>query len=271
MTTYAVGDLQGCLAPLKYLLNKVDFCAGKDELWLVGDLVNRGLQSLEVLRFLYDMQNCTKIVLGNHDLHLLATNLNPQFLRKNDTLQEILNAPDKNKLLNWLQKQPLIHFDSKRNTVLVHAGIAPNWQIIDAVYYANSVHETLLKQNLAHDFLLNLYGNEVEFSTDFNNKNIKLSDLRYITNVFTRMRFCNELGKLELNCKEAPEYAPYGFAPWFDFKRGDNLKIIFGHWAALEGKCNKSNIWALDTGYIWGGSMTMLNLDTNEKFCCTQL
>jgi len=271
MTTYAVGDLQGCLKPLQYLLKQVDFCTGRDNLWLVGDLVNRGTQSLEVLRFLYNMQNCTQIVLGNHDLHLLACNLNPQFIKKNDTLKQVLNALDKNKLLNWLQIQPLIHFDAKRNTALVHAGIAPNWSITSALNYANLVHDVLRKHKTASNFLLNLYGNDVQFSTNFNSKNISLADLRYITNVFTRMRFCNQLGVLELNCKSSSKDAPQGFAPWFEFERISNNAIIFGHWAALKGKCDKPNIWALDTGYIWGGELTMLNLDTLEKISCTQL
>jgi len=269
MTTYAIGDIQGCIKPLKYLLNKVAFNPAKDHLWLVGDVVNRGPSSLKVLRLLYQMQDSVTLVLGNHDLHLLACNHNPAFMKPKDTIKKILKAEDKNKLLSWLQTHSLLHIDESRKMLLVHAGILPNWTINQAQQNAQMVKSVLTNPKQAKIFLENLYGNE--------SKHPKLTDpylahLRFITNVFTRMRFCNTKGIIDLQHKGNAKNAPANFYPWFDLARQSaDYGIIFGHWAALEGKCSQPKIWALDTGYIWGGKMTMLNLDNFEQVQCPQL
>jgi len=276
MTTYVIGDVQGCLKPLKYLLAEVGFNKSRDKLWLVGDVVNRGPQSLGVLHKLYKMQDCVNLVLGNHDLHLLACNLNPQLLKPKDTLMPILKDKFCAKLLGWLQNQPLMRFYAKKNIALVHAGILPLWDLKQAQFYADQVHFALKDKKLSYKFLRGLYGDENDvnlLSKPASNNKQKLAQLRFITNVFTRMRFCNEFGMLDLKHKGSADNAPLNFAPWFSFKRPNeaNTKIIFGHWAALEGKCNEPNYFALDTGYIWGGTMTMLNLDNFEKITCAQL
>ena len=160
MAVYAVGDLQGCLKPLKRLLERVAFDPAKDKLWLVGDLVNRGPESLETLRFLYRMRESLVCVLGNHDLHLLAVGRNIERLKKGDTLREILQAPDCDELLNWLRQQPLLHYDAERDTALVHAGIPPQWTLKKALKCASEVEQALRDDNLIGPYLDGMYGND---------------------------------------------------------------------------------------------------------------
>ncbi|MGV8919074.1 MAG: symmetrical bis(5'-nucleosyl)-tetraphosphatase [Pseudomonas sp.] len=267
MAVYAVGDLQGCLEPLQCLLEHVDFDPSKDRLWLVGDLVNRGPASLETLRFLYAMRESVVCVLGNHDLHLLAASRNIERLKKNDTLREILQAPDRDDLLGWLREQKLMHYDSERNVALVHAGIAPQWSLKKALRYAGEVESALRDDNLFEPFLDGMYGNEPAI---WDPELHGVTRLRVITNYFTRMRFCDRLGKLDLKSKEGVGSAPPGYAPWFKHKdrKTKDLKIIFGHWAALEGQCDEPGLFALDTGCVWGGSMTLLNVDSGQLHRC---
>jgi bis(5'-nucleosyl)-tetraphosphatase (symmetrical) len=267
MAVYAVGDLQGCLEPLKCLLNRVAFDPAKDKLWLVGDLVNRGPESLKTLRFLYAMRESLVCVLGNHDLHLLAAAHNIERLKKGDTLREILEAPDCKDLLGWLRQQKLIHYDAEREVALVHAGIPPQWTLKKALRSAEEVEQALRDDNLLEPFLDGMYGNEPAKW----DKNLQgVARLRVITNYFTRMRFCTSDGKLDLKGKEGIDTAPPGYEPWFKHKdrKTRNLTIIFGHWAALEGRCDEPGVYALDTGCVWGGAMTMLNVDTREHYRC---
>ena len=267
MAVYAVGDLQGCLEPLQCLLERVAFDPAKDRLWLVGDLVNRGPQSLETLRFLYSIRESLVCVLGNHDLHLLAVGQNIERLKKADTLREILEAPDRNELLEWLRQQKLMHYDEQRETVLVHAGIPPQWTLKKALKCAAEVEEALHDDNLFAPYLDGMYGNEpVKWNGDLKGT----ARLRVITNYFTRMRFCTSDGKLDLKGKEGPDTAPPGYAPWFRHKerKTKGLKIVFGHWAALAGQCNEPGLFALDTGCVWGGALTLLNVDTGERLQC---
>ena len=267
MTTYAVGDLQGCLQPLQCLLQEVAFDPAKDRLWLVGDLVNRGPQSLETLRFLYAMRDSLICVLGNHDLHLLAVAQNIERLKKADTLQEILDAPDRDDLLDWLRRQKLLHYDAERDCVLVHAGIPPQWTLAKALKRAAEVEAALQDDLRLPLFLDGMYGNQ---PTLWDKDLQGVTRLRVITNYFTRMRFCTSEGALDLKSKEGLDSAPPGFAPWFSFpsRKTRQHKIIFGHWAALEGQCSEPNLFALDTGCVWGGSMTLLNLDSGAKHQC---
>ncbi|WP_136474212.1 symmetrical bis(5'-nucleosyl)-tetraphosphatase [Pseudomonas sp. DG56-2] len=267
MAVYAVGDLQGCLQPLKCLLERVNFNPAVDRLWLVGDLVNRGPESLETLRFLYSIRDSLVCVLGNHDLHLLAAWHNIERLKKNDTLREILQAPDAGELLEWLRQQKLLHYDEQRGVVLVHAGIPPQWTLGKALEHASEVEEALRDDNRLKLYLDGMYGNEPNKWS----KNLSgVTRLRVITNYFTRMRFCTSEGKLDLKGKEGADTAPPGYKPWFAHKgrRSRHVKIIFGHWAALEGRCNEPGVIALDTGCVWGGAMTLYNVDSGELHRC---
>lgn len=267
MSTYAVGDLQGCLEPLQCLLAQVAFDPARDRLWLVGDLVNRGPQSLETLRYLYSIRDSLVCVLGNHDLHLLAAWRNIERLKKSDTLREILEAPDREELLQWLRQQKLMHYDEARNVALVHAGIAPQWSLKKALKCAAEVEEALRDDNLFEPFLDGMYGNDpAKWDSDLKG----VTRLRVITNYFTRMRFCTSEGKLDLKSKEGLDTAPAGYAPWFSHKerKTRDLKIIFGHWAALEGHSNQPGIFALDSGCVWGGAMTLLNVDSGVRLTC---
>jgi bis(5'-nucleosyl)-tetraphosphatase (symmetrical) len=267
MAVYAVGDLQGCLEPLKCLLERVKFDPAHDRLWLVGDLVNRGPQSLETLRYLYAMRDSLVCVLGNHDLHLIAAWHNIERLKKADTLREIIEAPDADQLIQWLRKQKLLHYDEPRGVAMVHAGIPPQWTLGKALQYAAEVETALQDDNLLRPYLDGMYGNEPnKWDKDLHG----VTRLRVITNYFTRMRFCTRDGKLELKGKEGADKAPPGYAPWFKQKdrRTKAVKIIFGHWAALEGKVSEPNIVALDTGCVWGGAMTLYNVDTGARYGC---
>lgn len=267
MAVYAVGDLQGCLDPLKNVLDAVKFDPAVDKLWLVGDLVNRGPQSLATLRFLYTIKEALVCVLGNHDLHLLAAAKNIENLKKGDTLREILEAPDRDVLLDWLRRQKLLHYDETRDIAMVHAGIPPQWTLKKALKYAEEVESALRDDKRLAVFLEGMYGNEPsKWDPDLRG----VTRLRVITNYFTRMRFCTSEGKLDLKLKEGVESAPPGYAPWFSHKerKTRGQKIIFGHWAALEGRCNEPNIFALDTGCVWGNTLTLMNVDSGEKHAC---
>ncbi len=267
MTTYAVGDLQGCLQPLQCLLEEVAFNPAKDRLWLVGDLVNRGPQSLETLRFLFAMRDSIVCVLGNHDLHLLAVAHNISRLKKHDTFADILAAPDRHDLLDWLRQQPLLHHDTQRDTALVHAGIPPHWTLKKALSLAAEVEEALRDDARLPLFLDGMYGND---PTKWDKSLHGIERLRVITNYLTRMRFCTADGELELKSKEGVDTAPAGFAPWFSHPKRKTYgqKIIFGHWAALEGRCDQPGLFALDSGCVWGGRMTLLNLDNGQRHYC---
>lgn len=267
MTTYAVGDLQGCLDPLKCLLQRVAFNPSRDCLWLVGDLVNRGPASLETLRFVRDLDGSAITVLGNHDLHLLATAYTIERLKRSDTLRPILDAPDRNDLIDWLRRQKIIHHDEKRDMTMVHAGIPPQWTISKALKRAAEVEAALRDDATLLPFLDGMYGNQpAKWSKELHG----VPRLRLITNYFTRMRFCKADGTLDLEAKEGVETAPAGFAPWFSHanRKTRGRKIIFGHWAALEGRCEEPNVFALDTGCVWGHAMTLMNLDNGEMHRC---
>ncbi|MEN5244157.1 symmetrical bis(5'-nucleosyl)-tetraphosphatase [Pseudomonas atacamensis] len=267
MTTYAVGDLQGCLEPLKCLLKQVAFDPALDRLWLVGDLVNRGPQSLETLRFLYEMRESLVCVLGNHDLHLLAAAKKIERLKKSDTLREIIEAPDGPQLMEWLRQQKLMHYDETRDVAMVHAGIPPQWSLRRALKCAAEVETALRDDNVFPAYLDGMYGNE---PAKWDNDLKGIDRLRVITNYFTRMRFCTAEGKLDLKSKEGLDSAPPGYKPWFQHKerKTKGLRIIFGHWAALEGNIHEPGISALDTGCVWGGSLTLMNVDSGERLSC---
>lgn len=265
MATYIVGDLQGCLDELLCLLKEVAFDPQKDELWLTGDLVARGPKSLECLRYIKRLGASATTVLGNHDLHLLAVAKGKVKHKKRDHLDALLNAHDSEALLHWLAQQPLLAIHPVHQFIMVHAGISPQWSQKKAIHYAQEVEALLQSERL--DWLLeNMYGN----TPSHWNKSLQGIDrYRMIINVFTRMRFCFPDGALEFACKNSPKQNDDpNLHPWFEIK-GPHLKgapLIFGHWAALMGKVNKDNLYALDTGCVWGNSMTLLRWEDKAVF-----
>ncbi len=266
MATYAIGDIQGCLEPLQCLLQEIKFNPSKDKLWLAGDLINRGPDTLETLRFLYRLRDSITIVLGNHDLHFIAVYYGLRKRGKNDTLDELLRAPDCADLVYWLRQQKLVHHDPRLNFTMVHAGIPPQWDLSEALAYAREV-ENVLQTDKIEIFLSGMYGN---LPSRWDNNLAGVDRLRLITNYFTRMRFCSAEGELELQTKESVDAAPIGFAPWFSFaeRKTWDQRILFGHWAALEGRTDVENVYALDTGCVWGGSLTALRLEDERWFAC---
>lgn len=264
MATYVIGDLQGCLTPLVQLLQQINYHPEQDKLWFAGDLINRGEESLETLRFIKSLGSNATIVLGNHDLHLLAVSHGYGKLKRGDTLTEVLTAGDRDDLMGWLRQQPLFHYDEQLNTVMTHAGIPPCWDLRQAQALAQEV-EDKLKSDSVDEFFAAMYGNKPNvWSDDLTG----LDRLRAITNYLTRMRFCDENSKLDLESKEGINTAAKGYAPWFNYptKVPENCHIVFGHWAALEGNTQKERIHALDTGCVWGGSLTALRLEDRQRF-----
>jgi bis(5'-nucleosyl)-tetraphosphatase (symmetrical) len=267
MATYAVGDIQGCLQPLRCLLERVAFVPGPDALWVCGDLVNRGPDSLETLRLLYGMRDSVVGVLGNHDLHLLAVARHRHKLRPKDTLQAILNAPDRDELLGWLRRFKLLHHDTDLGYAMVHAGIPPIWSLSDALRYSREIEQILQNNVEVESYLAHLYGN---LPDRWDNKLSGPERWRVITNYFTRMRFCSADGRLELHCKQGSDQAPAGFAPWFSYPLPvlESTRLLFGHWASLQGKTHRPGLFALDTGCVWGGQLSMLCLETQTMYRC---
>lgn len=266
MTAYAVGDLQGCLQPLKQLLTQVDFSPSRDQLWLVGDLVNRGPDSLETLRFITSLGDSAKIVLGNHDLHLLAVYYGYRKLSKKDTLSDILAADDCTSLMDWLRQQPLFYQDKTLNFCMTHAGIPPGWSIEDTFHRAAEVSQIIAGADIEL-FLQNMYGDKPnQWRDDIQG----FERFRLITNYLTRMRFCDIDGSLDLDNKGSPDQPPAGFKPWYELREYSPTepRILFGHWAALQGQINNKHLFALDTGCVWGGCMTLLDLNTLNTVQC---
>jgi len=264
VTTFVVGDIQGCLGALHCVLEKAGFQAGRDRLWCAGDLVNRGPDSLGTLRFLYSMRADLVTVLGNHDLHLLAVAAGVARLSRGDNLQPILEAADRDLLLDWLRQQPLLHRD--QGATLVHAGILPNWSVAKATTLASEV-ETALRGPDYREFLAAMYGNEPALWHDSLTGPRRL---RLITNILTRMRFCRADGSLDLRSK-GPRPDPDSDArAWFSHwpRLPDGERILFGHWAALEGRSDRDDIVALDTGCVWGGALSLYALDTGRWTRC---
>ncbi|MGK0441712.1 MAG: bis(5'-nucleosyl)-tetraphosphatase (symmetrical) [Pseudohongiellaceae bacterium] len=264
MARYAVGDIQGCVKPLQCLLESVRFNPVEDQLWLVGDLINRGPDSLATLRFIKSLGDCTRIVLGNHDLHFLAIAYGTTHARKHDTLDELLNAPDLNELTAWLIQQPLMHVDPSGDYAMSHAGICPLWSIDKAEALAREV-EGILQSKKAVDYFKHMYGNTPNVWQD----NLTgWERYRTITNYFTRMRFCGPEGEIELENKS--NHAEPGYHPWFKhpLRIAGPHKLIFGHWAALQGQTHTENIFALDTGCAWQGHLSIMNLDNQQIEIC---
>lgn len=261
MTTYAIGDLQGCHAEFVALLERLSFDPRRDRLWLTGDLVNRGPGSLACLREVAALGEAARVVLGNHDLHLLAVARGDAGLKRSDTLAAILDAPDREALLDWLQAQPLLVRDGE--DVMTHAGLPPHWSLARAEALADEVARALGGES-SGAFLRQMYGNRPACWRDDLEG---IPRLRLIVNTLTRMRFIDAEGCLDFSAKEGLDSAPPGFAPWFQYPRPDAPRILFGHWAALEGRTPGSRVdaQALDTGCVWGGHLTALDLASGER------
>ena len=259
MATYAIGDIQGCFRQLQGLLAKIQFNPAHDTLWLVGDLVNRGPQSLETLRFIKSLGDRVKIVLGNHDLHLLAVHFGVRELYPDDTITDILTAPDREELMEWLRQQPLVYYSEPY--VMVHAGFCPRWTLDEALALGEELSQQLKGPGVI-DFFKMSYGNDPDqWSLNLSG----LVRLKVIKNYLTCMRFCSDEGRL-LQGKGSPLNCPEGYFPWFKApNRQIHNPIIFGHWSALQGETDTENIFALDTGVVWGGPLTALNLETLER------
>lgn len=270
MSTYIIGDVQGCYYELKELLALIQFDPSRDRLGFAGDLVNRGPHSLEVLRFIKSL--CSPlVVLGNHDLFLLI--LGYDLIPENSyehTLHNVLLAFDKMELLEWLRHRPLVHYEKNNHAILVHAGLPPQWSIEENLQRAHEV-SLALQGPYFKEFLRNLFGDEpCHWGDDLKGQ----ERLRYITNAFTRMRFCNKNGELDLKESNKTNVAKKHFKPWFDWRQPekDKVDILFGHWAALNGQCDAPYCHALDTGCAWGHRLTALKLETKQRVtvsCCS--
>ncbi len=265
MAIYAIGDVQGCFDELKALVEKISFNPKLDHLWFVGDLVNRGPNSLETLRWVKSLGDRAITVLGNHDLHLLAAFAGVKQINSSSSLYPVLQANDVEELIDWLRNRPLMHFDQKLNFAMVHGGIIPQWSIKKALSRAKEV-ETGLRSKKYKEFLENMYGDK----PDQWDKSLNGWDrLRVITNIFTRMRYCNNEGIINFSDKGPPGTQKAGLQPWFEIKKrqSQNTTIIFGHWSTL-GHYKGNNVIALDTGCLWGGFLTAVRIDDtkNKKY-----
>jgi len=265
--TYIIGDIQGCYEGLRRVLDKVRFDPDRDTLYAVGDLVARGEDSLATLRFLKGLKRHFSCVLGNHDLHLLAVANGIRKAKKSDNLSSLLGANDLGELIDWLRRFPLAQKVSS-NSAIVHAGLYPKWSIDKLVSLSDEVSEKLTSERYA-EFLKDMYGNTPDYWSE------SLTDsarLRFIVNACTRMRFVHKEMTLDFDNKSHPSALMHGTSstllPWFEHDNTSLLEseqVIFGHWAALSGQTEHSQFIGLDTGYVWGQSMTVLNLKTGER------
>jgi bis(5'-nucleosyl)-tetraphosphatase (symmetrical) len=255
VTRYAIGDLQGCEHELRALLKSIDFRADRDRLWFVGDLVNRGPRSLETLRLVHALRDNAVVVLGNHDLHLLALAHGADRRRKSDTLDELLAAPDRGALLEWLTLCPLAF--AADGDLMVHAGVVPQWSVRETLQLAGEVHAAL-RQDPA-DLFAHMYGDQPErWHADL----AGYERLRFSINVLTRMRQCSADGRIDVGMKGASPRAAGALRPWFEHRtrRSREARVIFGHWSAL-GFLERAGVVGLDSGCVWGGALTAYDLD----------
>jgi bis(5'-nucleosyl)-tetraphosphatase (symmetrical) len=258
MSVYAVGDVQGCYDELARLLDKLNPVAGRDEVWFVGDLVNRGPRSLDVLRLVADLGRIAVVTLGNHDLHLLALALAGDVPVAGDDLRAVLEAPDADRLIGWLRQRPLAHYRPDLNTLMVHAGVPPQWDPLQTVKLAREVERSLQGPE-GPEFLAAMYGQQPDqWSAGLRG----MDRLRFITNCLTRIRLCTPDGRLDLSAKVSPEDAPEGLVAWFAApgRATASVRVVFGHWSTL-GLLQRKNLLGLDTGCVWGGALTAARLN----------
>jgi bis(5'-nucleosyl)-tetraphosphatase (symmetrical) len=258
MAVYAIGDIQGCYDQLQQLLDKLSFQPSRDRLWLVGDLVNRGPKSLQTLRYVKDLGESAVTVLGNHDLSLLGIAAGHVRKHHGDNIDDVLEAPDRDELLDWIRRQPLLHHDAALGYTMIHAGLPPQWDLDTARRLAAEV-ESVLRGNEYESFLAHMYGNQ----PDRWRESLQGWDrLRFITNCLTRLRYCDPQGRLHLKAKGPPGTQPAPYLPWFDVpgRASASAHIVFGHWSAL-GNRGGTRVYPLDTGCLWGKQLTAMRLD----------
>lgn len=256
MPTYAIGDVQGCFDELERLLDKLRFRRDEDRLWFVGDLVNRGPKSLEVLRFVKKLGERAVTVLGNHDLHLVTQHEGIERPRKDDSFHDVLGAPDRGALVDWLRTRPMMHAEG--GYAMVHAGLLPQWSVEEALALGKEVERALAAPHY-REFLKNMYGAKPD---EWSDSLAGWDRLRMIVNAMTRLRFCTAQGKMEFHAKGAK--APRGYSAWFDF-RSERETLVCGHWSALGLKLGEK-LAALDSGCVWGGSLTALRLEDRALY-----
>lgn len=260
MALYCIGDIQGCDDAFAQLLETVDFSASRDTLYVLGDLVNRGPKSAEVLRRCMQAGDSMRALLGNHDLHLLAASQGLRRQSKRDTLAQVLDAPDSTALLEWLRQQPLMRLHTNTHgeqLQMVHAGVLPQWSLQDCVALNAEVQAVLQAPDFAR-FLQNMYGN---LPDRWDASLLGDDRLRCIVNAFTRLRFCSDQGVMDFDSAESAEQAPEGLMPWFDVpdRATAGLPMAFGHWSTL-GHINRPDLMAMDTGCVWGGCLSMMRI-----------
>lgn len=260
VSTYAVGDIQGCYDTLRALLKQVQFTPSTDTLWCAGDLINRGPKNVETLRYLMSLPNL-KVALGNHDLHFLALAKGIKKPTRSDTIGDLLADPERDQFVQWLQQQPLLICDDANQRVMVHAGLPAIWSLDQAKSLAREIEQQLCSPSV-DIFLNNMYGDTPAIWSD---QLTSPDRLRLATNFFTRLRYYKSPGELELTHKT--DAAPNGFAPWFDTRHPSlaEYTVIFGHWAALDG-VQQEKLAGLDTGAVWGRHLTALRLDDGVYF-----
>jgi len=265
MAIYVIGDVHGCYSSLKELVKKIDFNPKKDTLWFVGDIINRGPESLKCLKYVKKLGKSAKMVLGNHELHLLASYAGvKKYQSRSDTLQEILNHSDVSGLIDWLRHQPLMITDEKLKIAMVHAGIPPIWSIEKALQKSKEIEKVLQKDNWRKAMTEHFFGNE---PANLQQAQTDWEKLRYSINCFTRMRYCRKDSSLEFKQKKHPsENKDKTLQPWFSWKNIKNTshQIFFGHWSTL-GVIDAYNIHSTDTGCLWGGELTAYCIETKQR------
>jgi bis(5'-nucleosyl)-tetraphosphatase (symmetrical) len=257
---YLVGDIQGCCDAFERLLAEIGFSPSRDRLSVLGDLVNRGPKSLATLRRLRGLDDAASCLLGNHDLHLLAVAAGIRPLKREDTFGDILTAPDREQWIEWLRRRRLA--DQAEGWLLVHAGVAPQWDASDTLALAAEV-EAQLRGPDCEAFLRGMYGNEpARWRDDLEGP----ERWRFVVNVLTRIRYCSSDGRLDLKAKGGLANAPPGMMPWFDIpgRQTADTPIAFGHWSTL-GLVQRRNLFALDTGCVWGGALTAVRVDGGRR------
>ncbi len=268
MATYVIGDIQGCYTQLQQLLEKIQFDPAQDALWSVGDLVNRGADSLNTLRFFKGLGKSAKVVLGNHDMHLLAVahGNRERYKPEKDTLEAVLKAEARAELIDWLRQRPLLHYDAQQQMLMIHAGLPPQWDLATAQACAQEVENTLRNEDKSTAFFKEMYGTDEKIWSP----SLKgMARLRFINSCFTQLRYCTVKGKLLMKNKSSPTQL-MGSAeamPWFSHpqRATRDTSIVFGHWATL-GYYAGNNVYGLDSGCVWGGRLTALRLEDKQLF-----
>ncbi|MGS2719712.1 symmetrical bis(5'-nucleosyl)-tetraphosphatase [Paraglaciecola aestuariivivens] len=262
MATYIVGDIQACFTGLQRLLKKVQFCPSQDRLIAVGDLIGRGPAPLQTLDYLHSLGSSFTTVLGNHDLHLMAIFANIRQAHPSDNLDQLLTSPRIEQHINWLRAQPLALM-ANEHTLVTHAGLYPKWSVKQALSYSSEISQLLQAKDWQH-FVANMYGNQ---PNSWQERLTGVERARFIVNALTRMRFVDQNLHLNFSCKVAPDAAPDSLTPWFNIHNAQlasSTTVVFGHWASLHGHTQNQQFVGLDTGYIWGQSMSLLNLTTGK-------